>query len=130
MERESAVGGAPVALLPVGQVDALSRREARVPGSPRLPVAQLVPVLDEVSRYDGLFACVGVPPPIEPNATRSEVLAAVARVPDGRARMVPDTAWTLRVQTEACPAPAELDGGRDDRREPCVLGAVGNPAHD
>ena len=44
-------------------------------------LAQLAPMLDTVALYDGLFACVGVPPPVAPSAIRSEVLAAAARVP-------------------------------------------------
>ncbi len=90
-------------------------------------LAQLAPILDSVSRYDVLFACVGVPPPVAPSAIRSEVLAAAARVPDGRARVIPDTVWTLRVQTEACPAPAEIDAGDAIDANPVSSVTVGTP---
>ena len=90
-------------------------------------LAQLAPILDSVSRYDVLFACVGVPPPVAPSAIRSEVLAAAARVPDGRARVIPDTVWTLRVQTEACPAPAEIDASDAIDANPVSSVTVGTP---
>ncbi len=95
-------------------------------------LARAAPVLDTVSRYDALFACVGVPAPTAPDTIRSEVLAAAARVPGGRARVAPDTVWTLRVQTEACPSPGERDAGDpiDASPEPTVALETLDAAHD
>jgi uncharacterized hydrophobic protein (TIGR00271 family) len=92
-------------------------------------LARLSPVLDEVARYEGLYACIGVPPAQEAVAgeadggdgaptgvdwVRNEVTASTARVSGGRARVVPETSWTFRIQTEACRESAhELDGGEE-----------------
>jgi hypothetical protein len=72
--------------------------------------AEIAPLLDEVSRYEGLFACLGVPPVLKPDAIHTAVTAAVARVPDSRAQIFRDDRWTLRVQAEGCPA-TEIDAG-------------------
>lgn len=72
--------------------------------------AEVAPLLDEVSRYEGLFACVGVPAAVKPDAIHRAVTAAAARVPDARAQVFRDARWTFRVQAEACPAP-EIDAG-------------------
>lgn len=87
-------------------------------------LVRLTPLLDEVSRFDVLYACVGVPPAMgadagpgataAPGDVRSAVLAAVAAVPGGRARAVPDVAWTVRVQGSPCAEVVEAtDAGAD-----------------
>jgi hypothetical protein len=120
--------------------EAVGIRDVVLPSEPMMAtlddgdrwLTRVTPVLDEVSRDEGLFACVGVPPAVAPNAIRSAVLAATARVADGRARVVPDTAWTLRVQTEACPAQVNLDAGDllDASPGPPAALAVPDAAHD
>ncbi len=87
-------------------------------------LARLTPLLDEVSRFDTLYACVGVLPatgvdgglgsPAASSDVRTAVLAAAAAVSGGRARVVPDVAWTVRVQTSPCAEAIEgTDAGLD-----------------
>lgn len=107
-------------------------------------LARLTPLLDEVSRFDVLYACVGVPwatgvdagsGGVAPSDVRTEVLAAVAAVPGGRARVVPDVAWAVHVQASACAeAVEETDAGADgslmDGANPATLVAEGHAGRD
>lgn len=87
-------------------------------------VGQVSRVLDEVGRYDGVYACIGVPAAPrarddagdgghdEDDSVRDELSGAAAGVPGGRARVVADAAWTLRVQTDPCTDTEAIpDGG-------------------
>jgi hypothetical protein len=86
-------------------------------------VGQVAPVLDEVGRYDGVYACIGVPAATrarrdaaggghdEEDSVRNELSGAAAGVPGGQARVVGDTAWTLRVQTDPCPDVDSIPAG-------------------
>jgi hypothetical protein len=109
-------------------------------------LARLTPVLDEVSRFDGVHACLGVPArttevdggrPVGEGSSESEaraaVLAAAARVPDGRAGVVPDALWSLRVQVDPCPEPdASTDASTDVSTDagPPLEGGPGDGGHD
>ncbi len=102
----------------------------------------IAPVLDEITRSGRLYACIGVPPSLasdggsdagdaSPEATGRRVMNAAARVPGERARVAPDKVWTLRVQTEACPAPApSADGGMLDDTADASLDASADGRHD
>jgi hypothetical protein len=118
-------------------------RDVALPGEPLSAdasdgAAWFVRVLDGVGRFQGLYACLGVPAPcggpdggLDGGAefVRDEVLAAAAHVPGGRARMVPATSWTLRVQTEPCTDVSLADAGPPEDANP-LTDASADGSHD
>jgi len=99
-------------------------------------VARVVPLLDDVARFDALHACLGVPAAAQArpdagaadagtgDAVRDAVLAAAGRVPDGRAQVAPDATWSLRVQTDPCSSTPSTDAGA------ALEGGVSDASHD
>jgi uncharacterized hydrophobic protein (TIGR00271 family) len=106
-------------------------------------VRRVSPVLDEVGRYDGIYACIGVPAASrarddagrgahdEDDSVREELAGAAASIPGGRARVVEDTAWTFRVQTDPCPDDESVpDAGVDGDSEARLVDAAPDAAQD